>query len=84
MHGTGAFIIDYNPKLQEKRISEGVVEDMSDEQKMSYLKLKDLNEHLLQELSIGQAKLVQLSLRKSELEADICTSKVGHEPLIFR
>lgn len=49
---------------------------MTDEQKAAYLKLRDFNDHLLQQLTVGQNKITQLATRRSELESDIATSKV--------
>ncbi|KAL5960633.1 hypothetical protein TSMEX_011629 [Taenia solium] len=66
---------------QEKKIAETVVEEMDDEQKAAYLKLRDFNDHLLQQLTVGQNKIAQLSIRRSELEADIATSKVKQEAM---
>lgn len=63
---------------QEKRIAETVVDEMNDQQKSEYYKLKDLNDHLLKQLAIGQNELLQMSTRRSEMEADIATSKVIH------
>ncbi|VDM33462.1 unnamed protein product [Hydatigera taeniaeformis] len=66
---------------QEKKIAETVVEEMNDEQKAEYLKLRDFNDHLLQQLAMGQKKIAQLSARRSELEADIATSKIKQEAM---
>ncbi|EUB58013.1 Intraflagellar transport protein [Echinococcus granulosus] len=66
---------------QEKKIAESVVEEMNDEQKAAYLKLRDFNDHLLQQLTIGQNKIAQMSARRSELETDISTSKIKQEAM---
>ncbi len=71
----------YNIFLQEKRIAEGVVEDMTDEQKSSYLHLKDMNNHMLKQLTEGQRELDDLSTRRRELELDISASQVRLLPI---
>lgn len=39
-----------------------------DEKKKKYHQLKDLNEHLLKQLEVGQQELDQLNMKKAELE----------------
>ncbi|VDD75262.1 unnamed protein product [Mesocestoides corti] len=67
--------------LEMERIAEGVVEDMTDEQKSAYLKLKDLSQHLLKQLEMGQKELEELSAKRRELELDISSSQVKQEAM---
>ncbi|KAM7533843.1 hypothetical protein Aperf_G00000105532 [Anoplocephala perfoliata] len=66
---------------QEKKIAESVIEDMDNNQRAAYLKLKDLNDHFHQQLSVGQIKLSQMSTKRSELELDISMSKIKQEAM---
>ncbi|VDQ16185.1 unnamed protein product [Trichobilharzia regenti] len=50
---------------------------MDDNERERYLKLKDLNAHLLNQLSEGQIELERLNTRKTELEEELVTSPVN-------
>ncbi|KAL7055042.1 hypothetical protein AAHC03_024180 [Spirometra sp. Aus1] len=66
---------------QEKKMAESVVEDMTDEQRAEYLRLQDLNEHLLNQLANGQKTLDEMSSRRRELEVDIVSSQIKQEAM---
>ncbi|KAF6772515.1 hypothetical protein AHF37_09011 [Paragonimus kellicotti] len=60
---------------QEQQMSETLIQEMPDEQRQNYLRLRDLNSHLLVQLSDGQTELEQLVTRRKELEEDLSTSQ---------
>ncbi|KAF5404565.1 Coiled-coil domain-containing protein 2 [Paragonimus heterotremus] len=66
---------------QEQQMSETLVQEMADEQRQNYLRLRDLNSHLLVQLSDGQTELEQLVARRKELEEDLSTSQVKQEAM---
>ncbi|KAF8571416.1 Coiled-coil domain-containing protein [Paragonimus westermani] len=66
---------------QEQQMSETLVQEMPDEQRQNYLRLRDLNSHLLVQLSDGQTELEQLVTRRKELEEDLSTSQVKQEAM---
>ncbi len=57
---------------------------MTDEQKSSYLHLKDMNNHMLKQLTEGQRELDDLSTRRRELELDISASQVRLVPTLYK
>ncbi|VDO14354.1 unnamed protein product [Rodentolepis nana] len=70
---------------QERRIAECIIEDMDDEQKAKYLKLRNQSDFFLQQLSTGHSKLTEMLERCNELELEISTSSIRQEALcIFR
>ncbi|KAA3680035.1 intraflagellar transport protein 74 [Paragonimus westermani] len=66
---------------QEQQMSETLVQEMPDEQRRNYLRLRDLNSHLLVQLSDSQTELEQLVTRRKELEEDLSTSQVKQEAM---
>ena len=52
--------------------------------RQKYLELKDLNEHLLKQLEVGQQELDKLNMKKSELEEELAMSPVKQEAGRFR
>nr|CAH8866846.1 unnamed protein product [Trichobilharzia regenti] len=66
---------------QEQQMSEAVIQEMDDNERERYLKLKDLNAHLLNQLSEGQIELERLNTRKTELEEELVTSPIKQEAM---
>ncbi|VDP25098.1 unnamed protein product [Schistosoma margrebowiei] len=64
---------------QEQEMSEIVIQEMVDTERERYFKLKDLNIHLLNQLSEGQMELERLNTRKAELEEELLTSPIKQE-----
>ncbi|CAI2732943.1 unnamed protein product [Schistosoma spindalis] len=64
---------------QEQEMSEIVIQEMVDTERERYFKLKDLNVHLLNQLSEGQMELERLNTRKAELEEELITSPIKQE-----
>ncbi|CAH8550752.1 unnamed protein product [Schistosoma turkestanicum] len=64
---------------QEQQMSESVIQDMVATERERYFKLKDLNVHLLNQLTEGQAELERLNARKADLEEEISTSPIKQE-----
>nr|CAH8866850.1 unnamed protein product [Trichobilharzia regenti] len=62
-------------------MSEAVIQEMDDNERERYLKLKDLNAHLLNQLSEGQIELERLNTRKTELEEELVTSPIKQEAM---
>ncbi|CAH8866491.1 unnamed protein product [Trichobilharzia szidati] len=68
-------------ELQEQQMSEAVIQEMDDNERERYLKLKDINAHLLNQLSEGQIELERLNTRKTELEEELVTSPIKQEAM---
>ncbi|CAH8629438.1 unnamed protein product [Heterobilharzia americana] len=66
---------------QEQQMSETVIHEMNDNERERYSKLKDLNTHLLNQLSQGQTDLEQLNTRKIELEEALTISPIKQEAM---
>ncbi|KAH8856837.1 Intraflagellar transport protein 74 like [Schistosoma japonicum] len=64
---------------EEQQLSEKVIQEMSGKERERYFKLKDLNAHLLNQLSEGQVELEELKVRKAELEEELSTSAIKQE-----
>ncbi|KAK4467750.1 hypothetical protein MN116_008681 [Schistosoma mekongi] len=64
---------------EEQQISENVIQEMNDKERERYFKLKDLNTHLLNQLSEGQLELEALKFKKVELEEELSTSSIKQE-----
>ncbi|KAG5441349.1 Intraflagellar transport protein 74 [Clonorchis sinensis] len=66
---------------QEQNLSETMIQDMSDDERQKYLRLRELNTHLMGQLADGQAQLEQLLARQAELEEDLSTSQIKQEAI---
>ncbi|KAK7485298.1 hypothetical protein BaRGS_00023397, partial [Batillaria attramentaria] len=64
---------------QERRMADNLVNDMEPEMRQRYMKLKDLNEHLLRQLENGQQELDQLNSRIDSLQEELSQSQVKQE-----
>lgn len=64
---------------QERRMADNLVNDMEPEMRQRYMKLKDLNEHLLRQLENGQQELDQLNSRIESLQEELSQSQVKQE-----
>lgn len=67
-------------KLEQQK-SESLIQEMGSEERGNYLRLRDLNDHLMAQLTEGQARLEQLTARRIELEQEISTSQVKQEAM---
>ncbi|CAH8654987.1 unnamed protein product [Dicrocoelium dendriticum] len=66
---------------REQQKSESLVQEMGSEERGNYFRLRDLNDHLMAQLTEGQAQLDQLNARRIELEQEISTSQAKQEAM---
>ncbi|XP_055488169.1 intraflagellar transport protein 74 homolog [Leucoraja erinacea] len=64
---------------QEKQAADTIIKNMTEDKQAKYMKMKAMNEHLLQELDSRQHDLDVLNTRKESLEAEISHSQVKQE-----
>ncbi|TPP65796.1 Intraflagellar transport protein 74 [Fasciola gigantica] len=70
-----------NELSQEQQMSETLIQAMGDEEQQKYLRLRELNVHLLTQLNEGQSQLEQLATKKVELESDLSASQIKQEAM---
>ncbi|XP_069780792.1 intraflagellar transport protein 74 homolog [Narcine bancroftii] len=68
---------------QEKQAAERIIKDMAEDKQTKYMKMKEMNEHLLQELDARQHDLDVLNTRKEALESEVAHSQVKQEAVIL-
>lgn len=64
---------------QEKRMADNLVNDMSAEMREKYVKLKDMNEHMLRQLEKGQQELDVLNSKIDTQQEELSLSQVKQE-----
>lgn len=64
---------------QEKSMADNMVADMPHDLKQKYTRAKEINEHLIKQLELGQRDVDQLSLKRKELEEELSNSPVKQE-----
>lgn len=64
---------------QEKRMSDNLVNDMNPEMRQKYMRLKDMNEHMLRQLESGQQELDVLNSKIDGLQEELSMSQVKQE-----
>ncbi|XP_043917374.1 intraflagellar transport protein 74 homolog [Protopterus annectens] len=64
---------------QKKKATDSIIQNMSEEKQVKYMKMKATNEELLQELDARQQEQDALATKKEMLEAEIAYSQVKQE-----
>uniref|UniRef100_A0A2R8Z9U0 Intraflagellar transport 74 n=1 Tax=Pan paniscus TaxID=9597 RepID=A0A2R8Z9U0_PANPA len=68
---------------QEKQATDDIIKNMSLENQVKYLEMKNTNEKLLQELDTLQQQLDSQNMKKESLEAEIAHSQVKQEAVLL-
>uniref|UniRef100_A0A8D1Z015 Intraflagellar transport 74 n=1 Tax=Sus scrofa TaxID=9823 RepID=A0A8D1Z015_PIG len=68
---------------QEKKAAEDIIKNMSPENQVKYIEMKNTNEKLLQEIDTLQQQLDSLNMKKESLESEIAHSQVKQEAVLL-
>ncbi|XP_048450968.1 intraflagellar transport protein 74 homolog [Rhincodon typus] len=68
---------------REKQVADTIIKNMTEDKQAKYMKMKSINEHLLQELDARQQELDILNTKKETLVAEIAHSQVKQEAVVL-
>ncbi|XP_072445101.1 intraflagellar transport protein 74 homolog isoform X2 [Chiloscyllium punctatum] len=68
---------------REKQAADTIIKNMTEDKQAKYMKMKSINEHLLQELDARQQELDILNTKKETLVTEIAHSQVKQEAVVL-